>query len=172
MLPRLAYAGFSFSQPFLVQRVLDYMDEEQNLETRNMAYGLIGGYVVVYAGLSVRIAFASIELDLPSHVQLSYAVYQHKTYRLLTLFRGSLVTFIFGKTLRIDSTVIADAEAITLMSADIDRIGSSMPIIHEMYASLIEAALALWLLYRLLGVAVVAPIGWIIRALCLVSSLH
>ncbi|POR38791.1 Canalicular multispecific organic anion transporter 2 [Tolypocladium paradoxum] len=152
VLPRLAYAGFSFSQPFLVQRVLDFTVESDELNTQNTAYGLIAAYAITYIGLS-----------------LAYAVYQHKTYRLLTLFRGSLVTLIFGKTLRIDSSVIADAEAITLMSADIDRIGSSMPIIHEMYASFIEAGLALWLLYRLLGVAVVAPIVWII--VCLVLGL-
>lgn len=95
--------------------------------------------------------------------QLSYAVYQHKTYRLLTLFRGSLITLIFGKTLKIDATVTEDAEAITLMSADIDRIGSSMTLIHELYGAVIDTALAIWLLYRLIGLALVAPIVWIIR---------
>jgi hypothetical protein len=89
-------------------------------------------------------------------------VYHHRTYRLLTIFRGSLVTLIFSKTLRINSFAISDAEAITLMSADIDRIGLSMPLLHEVYASFIEIALALWLLYRVLGIAIVAPIIWII----------
>ena len=94
--------------------------------------------------------------------QVSYAVHQHKTYRLLTMFRGSLVMMIFEKTLKTRSTSIADAEAITHMSADIDRIGQSMPLIHELYASLIDIAIALWLLYRLLGIALVAPIIWIV----------
>lgn len=48
------------------------------------------------------------------------------------------------------------------MSADIDRIGSSMTLIHEIYAGFIETAIALYLLYRLLGLAVVAPIVWVI----------
>lgn len=48
------------------------------------------------------------------------------------------------------------------MSADIDRIGSSMTMIHDIYAGFIETGIALYLLYRLLGVATVAPIIWII----------
>lgn len=95
-------------------------------------------------------------------MKVAYAVYEHKTYRLLTLYRGSLVTFIFGKTLRVSSTNEDNAEAITLMSADIDRIGYSMTLVHEVYAGFIEIAIALWQLHRLLGIAIVAPVGWII----------
>jgi hypothetical protein len=89
-------------------------------------------------------------------------VYQHKVYRLLTVFRGSLVALIFDKTLRIESSLLTDAEAVTLMSADIDRIGVSLPVIHEVYASLIETALALFLLNRLLNVALTGAILWTI----------
>jgi hypothetical protein len=77
------------------------------------------------------------------------------------MFRGSLVALIYGKTLRLGSTSTDDADAITLMSADIDRI-ESFTIIHEMYAGVIEAGVALWLLFRLLGVAVVAPAAWFV----------
>ena len=48
------------------------------------------------------------------------------------------------------------------MSADIDRIGSSMTLVHEIYASFIDGALAIYLLYKLLGIAVVPPLVWII----------
>ncbi|RCI10632.1 hypothetical protein L249_4464 [Ophiocordyceps polyrhachis-furcata BCC 54312] len=138
VIPRLAYTGFSFSQPYLIQRVLDFTTQPENPNTNNISYGLVGAYAIVYIGLS-----------------LSFAIYQHKTYRLLTLIRGSLVTLIFNKTLRVSSASIADGEAITLMSADIDRIGA-ITMIHEFYASFIEAAIALWLLYSLLGIAVLA----------------
>ncbi|GKZ96685.1 hypothetical protein AnigIFM59636_011200 [Aspergillus niger] len=152
VLPRLAYSGFLFAQPFLVERVLDFIDEARTPTTNDTAYGLIGAYAIVYIGIAV-----------------SYAVNQHKTYRLLTMYRGSLVMMIFEKTLKMKSTSIADAEAITLMSADIDRIGHSLPLIHELWASFIDVAIACWLLYRLLGVAVVAPILWIV--LCLIAGL-
>ena len=55
------------------------------------------------------------------------------------------------------------------MSADIDRIGSSMTLIHEMYACIVDTSVALYLLYRLLGWAIVAPIVWIIGMIALLS---
>lgn len=42
------------------------------------------------------------------------------------------------------------------MSTDIERIGSGMREIHEVYASIIEVAIALWLLARLLNLAMIA----------------
>ncbi|KAI1076073.1 ABC multidrug transporter [Whalleya microplaca] len=152
VLPRLAYMGFLFAQPFLVETVLDFVAEPNHLEAKSTAYGLVAAYGIVYIGIAI-----------------SYAVYQHKTYRVLTMFRGSLITLIYGKTLHINSSAIADAEAITLMSADIDRIGHSMPLLHEVYASFVEIAIALWLLYRLLGVAMVGAILWIV--VCLAAGL-
>lgn len=86
------------------------------------------------------------------------------------MWRGSLVTLIYNKTLSVSTSTIADAEAITLMSADIDRIGFSMEILHEAYACLIELGIALWLLWRLIGLAVVAPILWVCRKTSFICS--
>ena len=77
------------------------------------------------------------------------------------MFRGSLITLIYNETLRVSSSAAPDAEAMTLMSADIDRIGGSFHFLHEWYASLIELALALWLLYRYLGTAMAAPTAFV-----------
>ncbi|KHO01327.1 ABC transporter [Metarhizium album ARSEF 1941] len=145
VLPRLAYVGFTFAEPFLVKRVLDFTVEPNGPNTRNFAYGLTGAYAIVHIGKA-----------------LSLAWYEHMTYRVLTMFRGSLITMIFDKTLRLSASAVHDAEAITLMSADIDRIGLCMQILHDAYASLVELALSLLLLYRLLGVAVVPPTVFII----------
>jgi ATP-binding cassette subfamily C (CFTR/MRP) protein 1 len=73
------------------------------------------------------------------------------------MFRGSLITFIFGKALHSDATIISDAGAVTLMSSDISRIDGTMYIINEVYASFIELGVSLWLLYRLIGVSMVGP---------------
>lgn len=70
--------------------------------------------------------------------------------------RGSLVALIFNKTLRMSSSAVSDASAITLMSTDIDRIGTGLRDVHEIYSNFIEAVLALWLLARLLKLATVA----------------
>ncbi|KAJ6784449.1 hypothetical protein PWT90_09718 [Aphanocladium album] len=146
--PRLAYSGFLFAQPFLLERVLDFIDEHHTANTESTSYGLIAAYGIVYIGIAQAL-------------QVSYAIYQHKTYRLLTLYRGSLVALIYNKTLKMNVANVTDAEAITLMSADIDRVGHSLPLIHELYASIIDIAIALWLLYGRLGIAMIAPIIWI-----------
>jgi hypothetical protein len=77
--------------------------------------------------------------------------------------RGSLVTFIFDKTLRMSTSVVADSAAITLMSTDIERIGSGLREIHEVYASILEVAIALWLLARLLNMAMIASTVFVFR---------
>ncbi|OAQ96826.1 hypothetical protein LLEC1_02049 [Akanthomyces lecanii] len=150
---RLVYAAFTLSQPFLVQRVLDYTATSPTESDKNTAYGLIAAYALAYIGIAI-----------------AYAVYELKVYRAITLFRGSLISVIFDKTLRVSSHAASDAEAMTLMSADIDRIGLSMEDVHELYAGPIELGIALWLLYRLLGVAMGASTGFIV--VCLVGSLR
>ncbi|KAG6119070.1 hypothetical protein E4U13_007997 [Claviceps humidiphila] len=148
VLPRLAYVGFTFAEPFLVKRVLDFMAEPEGPNTRNFGYGLIGAYALVHIGKAMSLTW-----------------YEHMTYRVITMFRGSLIHIIYGKTLRLDARAVLDAEAITLISADIDRISLGMQTMHDSYASVIELSLSLWLLSNLLGIAVVPPTIFI--ALCL-----
>uniref|UniRef100_A0A8H7NNV7 ABC transporter n=1 Tax=Bionectria ochroleuca TaxID=29856 RepID=A0A8H7NNV7_BIOOC len=145
VLPRLTYITFTFVEPLLVERTLNFTSEPESPNSTNIAYGLIGAYALVHLGKAMSLAW-----------------YEHMTYRALTLFRGSLVTLIFGKTLRLSTSAVKDAEAITLMSADIDRIGLSMQIIHDAYAAVVELALSLWLLSRLLGIAVLPPTLFIV----------
>ncbi|KAJ5255483.1 hypothetical protein N7497_007030 [Penicillium chrysogenum] len=116
------------------------MTEPEHVNSANYAYGLIGAYAIVYLGIAI-----------------SYAAYEHKTYRVITMVRGSLVTLIFNKTLRMSTTAISDTAPITLMSTDIERIGSGLREVHEVYSNFIEVALALWLLARLLNIATIAP---------------
>ncbi|KAG6147648.1 hypothetical protein E4U28_006536 [Claviceps purpurea] len=54
VLPRLAYIGFTFAEPFLVKRVLDFTAEPEGPNTRNFGYGLIGAYALVHIGKAVR----------------------------------------------------------------------------------------------------------------------
>ncbi|KAJ6082006.1 hypothetical protein N7499_006880 [Penicillium canescens] len=152
VLPRLAYTGFCFAQPFLVERVLDFMTEPEHVNSTNYAYGLIGAYAIVYIGIAV-----------------SYAAYEHKTFRVITMVRGSLVTMIFNKTLRLSTSAVSDAAAITLMSTDIERIGFGLIDMHEIYSNITEVALALWLLARLLNIATIA--STVIVVICLIAGI-
>lgn len=52
-MPRLAFTGFCFAQPFLVERVLDFMTEPEHVNSDKYARGLVGAYTIVYFGLAV-----------------------------------------------------------------------------------------------------------------------
>jgi ATP-binding cassette, subfamily C (CFTR/MRP), member 1 len=88
--------------------------------------------------------------------QLSNATYKHHTYRMITMFRGSLATIIFSKTLGLKSSS-ENSVSMTLMSTDIDGIATGFENFHEIWACTIEVALGLWLLERNVGLACIAP---------------
>lgn len=168
VLPRLLHTGFCFGQPFLVERVLNFMNEPEHVNSTNYARGLVAAYAIVYIGIAVC-GLSSIKRHLLTDSQISGAAYQHQTDRIIAMVRGSLVTLIFEKTLRMSTSVVADSGAITLMSTDIERISSCLREIHEVYSGLIEIVVALWLLARLLNVAVIASTIFVICKLsCLV----
>lgn len=54
VLPRLVYAALSLSQPYLVQRVLDFNDAKDDPNSQATIYSMIGAYAIVYVGLAVR----------------------------------------------------------------------------------------------------------------------
>lgn len=80
-------------------------------------------------------------------------------YRAAAMMRGCLVPSIFGKTLRIKSQTAKTAASLTLMSTDIENITGGIALMHELWASLIEASLATYLLGRQLGAACAVAVG-------------
>lgn len=53
VIPRLFLIGFKFSQPFLVERVTDYLTQPEGENDAAIGYSLIGAYGLVYIGLAV-----------------------------------------------------------------------------------------------------------------------
>ncbi|KAI9848831.1 MAG: hypothetical protein M1837_006347 [Sclerophora amabilis] len=138
--PRLCLTAFTFAQPFLVTRILEFITQPDNPNSNNIGYGLIGAMALVYIGIAI-----------------STASNQHKTYRVITMVRGGLVSIIYRRTLDLSTTALDDSASVTLMSADVERIGTGMRYMHEAWASVVDIGLALWLLQRQLGLASAAP---------------
>ncbi|KAK7736158.1 hypothetical protein SLS53_007186 [Cytospora paraplurivora] len=124
VIPRLCLAGFSFSQPFLVNRVTEFVGQPKDEQTNNIAGGLIGAALLVYLGLA-----------------------------LTTTLRGGLVSLIFRKSLELDATAASKTNAVTLMSTDIDSIATGVKELHEIWASVLELGVAIYLLYLQIGAA-------------------
>lgn len=83
------------------------------------------------------------------------------------MMRGSIVPCIYKKTLRLDPAEANSADALTLISTDIDTIVQGIVQLHETWGSLVEIGLSVYLIYRQLGAACAMPIAF---AICLYSS--
>ena len=140
--PRLAYIGFTFCQPFLITRAVDLSSQPITSASRDVGYGLIGAYLIVYIGIAITMA-----------------LYQHWAYRSITMARGGLISMLFAKTSLLKSDDVDPSAALTLMSADIERITNGWQTMHEIWANTIEIGIAIYLLQRQLGAACAIPVA-------------
>ena len=147
---RLGLVVFTFCQPFLITRAIDLSQEPVTQASSNDGYGLIGAYFIVYLGIAI-----------------TSGQYQHLTYRAITMARGGLISMMFAKTSSLDSNAVDSAQALTLMSADIERITNGWQTMHEIWASIIEIAIAIYLLERQLGAACAIPIAVAVCESCI-----
>ena len=85
--------------------------------------------------------------------QFSRCHYTHHTYRLITSVRGGLVALIFTKVMDLEASKAKDSAAVTLMSTDVDGVASGLQKIHDIWASVIELGLGVYLLQRQVGTA-------------------
>ncbi|KAF7853431.1 hypothetical protein EAF04_010722 [Stromatinia cepivora] len=138
---RLALIGFKYCQPFLLSAAVNYIEQPEDLRSRDVGFGLIGATAIIYVGIA-----------------LSTGIYNFKVYRATTMIRGSLVSMIYRKTLQIRLSDASTSAALTLASSDVDRIGLSLESAHEIWASSIESVIAIVLLQKELGWACIAPV--------------
>ncbi|KAK2037259.1 canalicular multispecific organic anion transporter 1 [Colletotrichum somersetense] len=141
VIPRLAVTGFTFAQSFLVTALLNYLEHGKNRPASH-GYGLLGACVFVYIGIAV-----------------SNSWYWRLTYKSVSIVRGGLVVAIFEKVLRLPEDDRIESKATTLMISDTQRIVSGLAFIHELWAGILETALATYLLQRIMGVSSVAMLG-------------
>ncbi|KAI5358401.1 Putative AAA+ ATPase domain, ABC transporter type 1, transmembrane domain-containing protein [Septoria linicola] len=142
VIPRLCLSAFKLSQPLLIARITSLLGRGINDEDRNDAKGLVGAAALIYVSVAV-----------------TTALYQRQLHRMVTKIRGSLVSAVYAATLHLDSAQLSDNAALTLVTADVNRVCSSLKTIDDLFATPIEVAVAIFLLERQIGVSCVAPVG-------------
>ncbi|KAF2031181.1 P-loop containing nucleoside triphosphate hydrolase protein [Setomelanomma holmii] len=140
MLPRIIMAAFTYAQPLLLTRTVQFIEHEE--KDKSMAYGLVGAYALVYLGLSI-----------------SSGLYWRGVNRFITHIRGLLIHNIYRKTTTLPSGRSENMEAMALMNTDVERIVVSIRMLHESWATAIEVAVATFLLERQVGRLALAPIA-------------
>ncbi|KAK0739438.1 hypothetical protein B0T21DRAFT_142373 [Apiosordaria backusii] len=149
--PRIALGAFQFCQPFLIETLLGYLEQPIETSPKNIGYGLIGAGLIIYVGMAV-----------------SAALYGYFQERAMYMTRGLLAAAVYRKTTGARISAADDSAALTLMSADIERVLVGCLEVHEFWANMVEVAFACWLLSRKIGVAFIAPV--IIVSFCVVCS--
>lgn len=139
--PRILAIGFTFTQPFLIQRILTLLSDSPERIEPAQGYGLIAATCLIYLGLAV--------------LRLNY---NQKVNRFTTMFRGAAVSLIYDKTLTTGDGHYDESAALTLMSADVDRIAASLTELNECWARAIEVAIGITLLARELGYICLMPV--------------
>ncbi|QKX58862.1 uncharacterized protein TRUGW13939_05990 [Talaromyces rugulosus] len=140
VVPRICVVALKLVQPFLIQESINYINDPVVLGSQNTGYGLIAAYGLVYLCITVFTGW-----------------YQHLTFRLVAMIRGGLVGVIFRKMLELNISDVQESSALTLMSTDVERIAETWGFVNELWASLIQALIAVWLLERQLGVVCIYP---------------
>jgi ATP-binding cassette subfamily C (CFTR/MRP) protein 1 len=141
--PRLAFTFFRFMQPFLIYSITKLVEDPYSVSVSvsDRGWGLTAAFGLVYIGLAV-----------------TGGAYQHQANRMATMVRGSLVNAIYAQTLELSITSLDESAAVTLMSSDVERICESLLSIHSLWAGPMEIALAIWLLQKQIGIALLGPL--------------
>jgi ABC-type multidrug transport system fused ATPase/permease subunit len=157
--PRLALLGFTFCQPFFIERLLDHLSKPEVEDSAG--YGLIGASILIYSGIAISTALCwyghppkNYRQDLP--LIQNYRYFHH---RMRNMARSILVTETFIRATKARIGTSDDNAALTLMSTDIERIDLGFMSLHDIWASIIQVVLASWMLYNQLGTVFIAPIG-------------
>ncbi|KAE8329410.1 P-loop containing nucleoside triphosphate hydrolase protein [Aspergillus sergii] len=133
ILPRLFLIGFTFSQPFLITSILNWLDNSHSAS--NHGYGLIGATLLIYLGMA-----------------LSNLIYDQLLYQFVTMFRGAASSMIYDHALHIPDGTLGDRSAtITLMTTDVDRIITCLITLNEVWARTTEVGIGIALLALRLG---------------------
>ncbi|EGX95536.1 ATP-binding cassette transporter, putative [Cordyceps militaris CM01] len=120
-------------RPLLIHNFQLDLDDH---DAANQGYGLIAATFLVYSGIAA-----------------SYSWYWHQVNRSVTMIRGGLVIVLFDKLLRLAESPATEAQVVTLMFSDTQRVMTAMNYFHELWAGVLDTAIATWLLYRKTGVA-------------------
>ncbi|KAF2158355.1 hypothetical protein M409DRAFT_38304 [Zasmidium cellare ATCC 36951] len=142
VIPRLCYTALTLAQPYLVQTSTEWVENQNSFDHSQKGGALIGAYALVYIGLAV-----------------TYALYRQEAVRAATTMRASLTDFIFRRLPQFDSGGGLAGSATTMVSADIERIQFGVREIHEIWAYLVSAVIALYQIEHSIGVAMLPALG-------------
>lgn len=132
--PKLCYLGVNIAQPFLLQRMLTFLQSKK--DDSCIGYGLVGAFALVYF------------IQAISQSQYGHAVNKH-----VAEIRSILIHAIFQHSLDVSVSGLKDGQVATLVNNDIQIVMDAILDLHETWASILVLPIAIWLLYRQISYA-------------------
>lgn len=89
----------------------------------------------------------------------------HLSYRLMAMIRGQLTVMVYTKMLTLPTTNADESSAMSLVGTDVQRIAETFwQLLIEIFPSILQLGIAVYLLYDQLGAVCVAPV--LITVIC------
>ncbi|KAI8313892.1 ABC transporter atnG [Colletotrichum sp. SAR11_240] len=132
------------------ETAVTFMQTPKTPQSEKYGQALVGAYVLTYIGLAV-----------------SRAAYSRQQYRFTTMIRAGLIDIIFRKTVSLKADDLKDSAAVTLMGTDVERIVTTFAMFHEIWASVFEVGIAVFLLQQQIQIASIVPV--VISIVCVVG---
>jgi hypothetical protein len=82
----------------------------------------------------------------------------YQTERLVVMIRGGLISMLYRDVLNMDTIKSSKSSPFALISMDMEKIAFGLQTLHQTWAGLLEFSVAIWLLQRQLGLAVLGSI--------------
>lgn len=79
------------------------------------------------------------------------------TFRFLVRLRGGLISLIYQQTVEARAVDLGSINGLTLMGTDVERIVLNFLTVHEVWASLLDIIVAIFLLQRQMFLACIVP---------------
>ncbi|KAH0400493.1 P-loop containing nucleoside triphosphate hydrolase protein, partial [Aureobasidium melanogenum] len=150
VIPRLLLLAIQFSQPYLILRFVDYIDNPEEGGTEE-------GILLVIATAIVYVAIATFQ-----------SWYWQAVVRFQTKLRGCLISQIHDKALR--SRVDTDSNPLMLMNVDVEKTLVGIRPLHEFWACGVSIVIALGLLYSQVGLPFLAPLVLLVVFITICST--
>lgn len=133
VVPRITIVALTLTQPMLLERMLTFVQggQEDVYEQRmDVGYALIGAFAVLYTLMA-----------------LFNAWYAHACNKLALEMRSQLIDSCYRQLLKLRLAALDSGNAATLINVDMQHIMEGCKILHDIWASVITVAVAVYLLY-------------------------
>ncbi|KAJ3494640.1 hypothetical protein NLG97_g3948 [Lecanicillium saksenae] len=134
LVPRVCNSVMSFSQPFILYRVIALFGKGVSETSTRERVVLLLATIVSFVGQS-----------------LTKATTAHLKNRLVTRIRGALICLLLDKSLHLSQKEATKSSALTLMSTDIEGITEGLPAIQEFVITALEVGFGVFFLSRFVG---------------------